>query len=93
MCACVAGVHVAVLQITLIDKSDRFVFKPLLYELINGTAQSWEVAPTFSQLLAPYPIQFLQVRGPTPDLLCHTGPCQHLLAVILLDALPAKLPC
>jgi NADH:ubiquinone reductase (non-electrogenic) len=47
-------------KITLIDKNDRFVFKPLLYELVNGTAQSWEVAPTFAQLLAPYPIQFLQ---------------------------------
>lgn len=53
----------AMLQITLVDKSDRFVFKPLLYELVNGTAQSWEVAPTFAQLLAPYPIQFIQVCG------------------------------
>lgn len=25
-------------QVTLVDQSDRFVFKPLLYELINGTA-------------------------------------------------------
>eukprot|EP00878_Enallax_costatus_P046771 GHUV01057055.1.p1 GENE.GHUV01057055.1~~GHUV01057055.1.p1 ORF type:complete len:229 (+),score=75.83 GHUV01057055.1:759-1445(+) len=47
-------------KITLIDKGDRFVFKPLLYELVNGTAQSWEVAPTYAQLLAPYPIQFIQ---------------------------------
>eukprot|EP00879_Flechtneria_rotunda_P005955 GHRR01006261.1.p1 GENE.GHRR01006261.1~~GHRR01006261.1.p1 ORF type:complete len:631 (+),score=240.17 GHRR01006261.1:87-1979(+) len=47
-------------KITLIDQSDRFIFKPLLYELLNGTAQSWEVAPTFTQLLAPYPIQFVQ---------------------------------
>jgi NADH dehydrogenase FAD-containing subunit len=51
------------LQITLIDQGERFIFKPLLYELLNGTAQSWEVAPTFAQLLAPYTIQYLQVRG------------------------------
>jgi hypothetical protein len=49
-------------QVTLIDQGERFIFKPLLYELINGTAQAWEVAPTFAQLLAPYPIQFVQVR-------------------------------
>lgn len=48
---------------TLIDQGERFVFKPLLYELLNGTAQPWEVAPTFAQLLAPYPVQFVQVRG------------------------------
>lgn len=56
--------HCAVLpvsQITLIDQGGRFIFKPLLYELLNGTAQSWEVAPTFAQLLAPYTIQFVQV--------------------------------
>jgi NADH dehydrogenase FAD-containing subunit len=48
-------------QITLVDQGERFIFKPLLYELLNGTAQPWEVAPTFAQLLAPYPIQFVQV--------------------------------
>jgi hypothetical protein len=50
-------------RVTLIDQGERFVFKPLLYELLNGTAQPWEVAPTFAQLLAPYPVQFVQVRG------------------------------
>ncbi|WIA13328.1 hypothetical protein OEZ85_006911 [Tetradesmus obliquus] len=47
-------------KVTLIDQGERFIFKPLLYELINGTAQAWEVAPPFVQLLAPYPIQFVQ---------------------------------
>jgi NADH dehydrogenase FAD-containing subunit len=47
--------------VTLIDQSERFVFKPLLYELLNGTALADEVAPSFTQLLAPYPIQFIQV--------------------------------
>lgn len=56
-------------KVTLIDQGERFVFKPLLYELLNGTAQPWEVAPTFAQLLAPYPIQFVQskVAGVEPD--------------------------
>ncbi len=39
-------------------KSD---FKPLLYDFVAGTAQAWEVAPYFQQLLAPYNINFLQV--------------------------------
>ncbi|CAL8467168.1 g6704 [Coccomyxa elongata] len=47
-------------QVTLIDRSERFVFKPLLYELLNGGATEDEVAPPFSQLLAPYSINFIQ---------------------------------
>ncbi|GLC41561.1 hypothetical protein PLESTB_000701900 [Pleodorina starrii] len=49
-------------QITLVDQSDRFVFKPLLYELLNGTASAEEVAPPLAQLLAPYPIRFVQAQ-------------------------------
>ncbi len=48
-------------QVTLIDRSERFVFKPLLYELLNGGASADEVAPTFRQLLGPYAINFIQV--------------------------------
>lgn len=47
-------------RVTLVDQGDRFVFKPLLYELLNGSASETEVAPPFAQLLAPYPIQFVQ---------------------------------
>ncbi|KAK9861118.1 hypothetical protein WJX84_003805 [Apatococcus fuscideae] len=47
-------------KVTLIDQNDRFVFKPLLYELINGGARPEEVAPPFAELLAPYPTQFIQ---------------------------------
>eukprot|EP00882_Tetradesmus_deserticola_P021250 GHRQ01023004.1.p1 GENE.GHRQ01023004.1~~GHRQ01023004.1.p1 ORF type:complete len:254 (+),score=97.92 GHRQ01023004.1:38-763(+) len=62
-------------QVTLVDQGERFIFKPLLYELINGTAQAWEVAPTFAQLLAPYPIQFVQdkVLEVQPEQLLKTG--------------------
>lgn len=49
-------------QVTLIDQSDRFVFKPLLYELLSGAASEEEVAPPFSQLLGPYPVTFMQGR-------------------------------
>ncbi|PNH02342.1 NADH dehydrogenase C1, chloroplastic/mitochondrial, partial [Tetrabaena socialis] len=47
-------------QVTLVDQSDRFVFKPLLYELLNGGASEEEVAPPFGQLLAPYAVRFVQ---------------------------------
>lgn len=49
-------------QVTLIDQSERFVFKPLLYELISGAASDEEVAPHFSQLLGPYAVTFVQGR-------------------------------
>jgi hypothetical protein len=48
-------------QVTLIDQSERFVFKPLLYELVNGAASPEEVAPPFVQLLSPYSVNFVQV--------------------------------
>ena len=47
-------------QITLIDKSDRFLFSPLLYELVTSELQSWEIAPPFSELLANTPVDFQQ---------------------------------
>ncbi len=47
-------------QITLIDKSDRFLFTPLLYELMTGEIQTWEIAPPFSQILANTSIRFQQ---------------------------------
>lgn len=48
---------------TLIDKGEKFVFKPLLYEVLNNTASEGEVAPSFAQVLAPYPIRFMQVSA------------------------------
>ena len=47
-------------EITLIDKSDRFLFSPLLYELITEEMQSWEIAPPFAELLANTGIMFQQ---------------------------------
>ncbi len=47
-------------EIILIDRHDRFVFSPLLYELITGELETWEIAPTFSELLTGTGIEFVQ---------------------------------
>lgn len=47
-------------EITLIDKGDRFLFSPLLYELITEEMQSWEVAPYYTELLEDSKINFIQ---------------------------------
>ncbi len=47
-------------EITLVDQSDRFLFSPLLYELITEEMQSWEIAPPFVELLANTGIVFQQ---------------------------------
>lgn len=38
-------------EIILVDRSDRFLFSPLLYELLAGELVAWEIAPPFSELL------------------------------------------
>lgn len=47
-------------EIILIEQNDRFVFSPLLYELVTEEMQSWEVAPYYVDLLANTPIRFIQ---------------------------------
>ena len=47
-------------EIVLIDKSDRFLFTPLLYEIVTGEMETWEIAPTFSELLKDTPVKFYQ---------------------------------
>jgi demethylphylloquinone reductase len=47
-------------EIILIDKNDRFLFLPLLYELVTGEMQTWEIAPPFAELLADTGIIFYQ---------------------------------
>lgn len=62
-------------KVTLVDCSDRFVFKPLLYEVLQGIVQPWEAAPQFSELLAPYDTTFVQgqVLSIAPDLVTKDG--------------------
>lgn len=47
-------------EILLIDSCERFVFAPLLYELISGELKSWEVAPRFEELLENTQIHYKQ---------------------------------
>ena len=47
-------------EIILVDSRDRFLFSPLLYELLTGELQSWEIAPPFEQLLQNTNIRFTQ---------------------------------
>ncbi|HAC62956.1 MAG TPA: NAD(P)/FAD-dependent oxidoreductase [Cyanothece sp. UBA12306] len=47
-------------QITLVERNDNFLFTPLLYELITGELQRWEIAPTYQKLLAKTSIKFSQ---------------------------------
>ena len=54
-------------EITLVDQRDRFLFAPLLYELLTGELETWEIAPPFAELLAGTPIQFQQQAVTTID--------------------------
>jgi NADH dehydrogenase len=47
-------------EITLVDKRDRFLFSPLLYELLTGELETWEISPPYSDLLANTNIRFIQ---------------------------------
>ncbi len=47
-------------KIILIDPRSRFVFSPLLYELLSDELQLWEVAPTYRSLLVGKGISFVQ---------------------------------
>ena len=47
-------------EITLVDRQTNFLFTPLLYELITGEMQSWEIAPPFAELLKGTDIRFVQ---------------------------------
>ncbi|KAF2321008.1 hypothetical protein GH714_032616 [Hevea brasiliensis] len=47
-------------QVLLVDQSEHFVFKPMLYELLSGEVDAWEIAPRFSDLLANTGVVFLQ---------------------------------
>lgn len=57
--------------ITLIDHSDRFLFSPFLYELMTGELQTWEIAPTYMELLAGTGVQFVQGNVERIDLSQH----------------------
>ena len=47
-------------EIVLVDQSDRFLFTPLLYELLTGELQTWEIAPPFAEILNTTNVRFCQ---------------------------------
>jgi demethylphylloquinone reductase len=38
-------------RVTLVDPKKHFLFTPLMYELVTGELQPWEIAPSFHNLL------------------------------------------
>ena len=48
--------------VLLIEPNDRFLFLPLLYELLSGELRSWEIAPRYDALLAGRGLAWLQDR-------------------------------
>ena len=46
----------------LVDESERFEFKPMLYQLLTGEVESWEVAPRYRDLLEGSDVEFLRGR-------------------------------
>ena len=47
-------------EIILVDQNDRFLFTPLLYELLTGELQTWEIAPPYEELLDNTGVRFTQ---------------------------------
>lgn len=45
--------NAAASHITLVDRQDRFLFAPLLYEYLTGEMEEWEIAPPLRSLLPP----------------------------------------
>lgn len=56
-------------RILLIEPKDRFLFTPMMYELITGELQEWEIAPTYTSLIAGTNIIWKQSRANALDLL------------------------
>ncbi len=48
--------------ILLIEPNERFLFLPLLYELLSGELRSWEIAPRYDTLLAGRGVAWLRDR-------------------------------
>ncbi|WP_448525457.1 NAD(P)/FAD-dependent oxidoreductase [Parathermosynechococcus lividus] len=62
-------------RLTLVDQNDRFVFTPLLYELLTGELQAWEIAPPFVEVLKDTPVIFHQATVTAIDLSAKTVQC------------------
>jgi NADH:ubiquinone reductase (non-electrogenic) len=47
-------------HVTLVDRDERFSFSPMLYELATGTAATWEVSPSYEELLRDTGVEFVR---------------------------------
>ncbi|HAC65560.1 MAG TPA: FAD-dependent oxidoreductase [Cyanothece sp. UBA12306] len=82
-------------EIILIDQRDRFIFTPLLYELITEEMQSWEIAPPFEELLSNTRIHFHQGCATTIDVENQSiklEDCQSIPYDYLVLAIGGKTP-
>ncbi|MBD2136112.1 NAD(P)/FAD-dependent oxidoreductase [Anabaena sp. FACHB-1237] len=64
-------------EIILLDQSDRFIFLPLLYELLTGEMQTWEIAPPYTEILQGTDIHFHQATVTDIDINTHTVTVQN----------------
>lgn len=55
-------------EIILIEKRERFLFTPLLYEVVNGELHNWEIAPSYKKLLANSQAKFYRAEIQNVDL-------------------------
>ena len=60
--------------VLLVEPQEHFLFLPLLYELLSGELQSWEIAPRYDSLLAGRGVAWLQDRVLRVDLAAR---CLH----------------
>jgi NADH dehydrogenase len=57
--------------ILLIEPGERFLFLPLLYELLSGELRSWEICPRYDALLAGRGVAWLRDRVAAVDANSH----------------------
>lgn len=64
--------HLKHSQITLIEPKERFLFTPMMYELITDELKEWEIAPSYSALTAGKNITWKQTSAEAVDLQAQT---------------------
>jgi len=64
--------HLQGARITLIEPKERFLFTPMMYELITGELKEWEIAPTYGSLITGTNITWLQSHADAVDLAQRT---------------------
>ncbi len=60
--------HLRNSRVTLVEPKDKFLFTPMMYELITDELKEWEIAPTYSSLLAGTNVTWQQTHAESVDL-------------------------